>query len=211
MNSFKTERTRVKRIPERGYYDKQTIYPIIDEALYYHVGLNHSDSPVIIPTIQARKKDTLYIHGSAASRLLKSIPGKNNICVTITLLDGIVLARSAFHHSLNYRSVVILGNGDIVNNPDEKWEALKMVTDHLIPGRWEDTRQPNQKELDATTVIAISLNEASAKIRNGPPGDEAEDYSLPIWAGVLPLVLTKGTLIPDPILQDTIDISDYLH
>ena len=211
MNSFKTERTRVKRIPERGYYDKQTIYPIIDEALYCHVGLNHNDSPVVIPTIHARKKDTLYIHGSAASRLLKSIPGKNNICVTITLLDGIVLARSAFHHSLNYRSVVILGNGDIVNNPDEKWEALKMVTDHLIPGRWEDTRQPNQKELDATTVIAISLNEASAKIRNGPPGDEAEDYSLPIWAGVLPLVLTKGTLIPDPILQDTIDISDYLH
>ncbi|MDP6339603.1 MAG: pyridoxamine 5'-phosphate oxidase family protein [Candidatus Marinimicrobia bacterium] len=211
MNSFKTERTKVKRIPDRGHYDKKTIYPIIDEALYCHVGINHNGNPVVIPTIHTRQDNTLYIHGSAASRLLKSIPGENNICVTITLLDGIVLARAAFHHSLNYRSVVIFGKGDIVDDPQEKWDALKIVSDHLIPGRWEDARQPNQKELDATTVISISLEEASAKVRTGPPGDEDEDYALPIWAGVLPLALTKGELVPDPVLSESIDIPDYLR
>ncbi len=210
MNSFKTDRTRVRRIPDRGYYDKETIYPIIDEALYCHVGINHNGSPIVIPTIHARKDDTLYIHGSAASRLLKAIPGKNNICVTITLLDGIVLARSAFHHSLNYRSVVIFGEGEKVEDPKEIWEALKTVSEHLIPGRWNDARQPNQKELDATTVISISLQEASAKVRTGPPGDEEEDYNLPVWAGVLPLALTKGELIPDPFLPETLSIPDYL-
>ncbi|MBT3478167.1 MAG: pyridoxamine 5'-phosphate oxidase family protein [Candidatus Marinimicrobia bacterium] len=211
MNSLKTERTRVKRIPERGHYDKQTIYSIIDEAIYCHVGINHNDSPVVIPTIHARKDDTLFIHGSAASRLLKSVQSENNMCVTITLLDGIVLARSAFHHSLNYRSVVIFGNGKIVEDADEKGHALKIVTDHLIPGRWEDARQPNQKELDATTVISISLQEASAKIRKGPPGDEEEDYALPVWAGVMPIAVTKGELISDPVLPETVEIPDYLH
>lgn len=208
--TLKTERTRVRRIPERGHYDKEIIYPIIDEALYCHVGINHNGSPVVIPTIHARTNDTLYIHGSAASRLLKSIPGENNICVTITLVDGIVLARSAFHHSLNYRSVVIFGKGEIVEDPQGKWDALKSVSDHLVPNRWDDVREPNQKELDATTVISISLEEASAKIRSGPPGDDDADYALPIWAGVLPTELKKGTLIPDPVLPDSIGIPDYL-
>ena len=208
--SFKTDRTQVRRLPQRGYYDKNAIYPIIDEALYCHIGINVNDSPAVIPTIHARKNDILYIHGSAASRLLKSIPKENNICATITLLDGIVLARSAFHHSLNYRSVVIFGKGDLVNDPNEKWNALKTVSDHLIPGRWEDARQPNQKELDATTVISISLKEASAKIRTGPPSDEEVDYQLPVWAGVLPYTIKKGELIPDPRLPKSINIPDYL-
>ena len=210
MSTLKTERTRVRRIPDRGHYDKKTIYPIIDEALYCHVGINHNGSPVVIPTIHARINNTLYIHGSAASRLLKSIQGGANLCVTISLIDGIVLARSAFHHSLNYRSVVVFGQGVIVNDFQEKWDALKAVSDHLVPKRWEDVREPNQKEMDATTVVSISLEEASAKVRSGPPGDDDADYALPIWAGVLTTELKKGTLIPDPVLPDSIGIPDYL-
>ena len=210
MSTLKTERTRVRRIPDRGHYDKKTIYPIIDEALYCHVGINHNGSPVVIPTIHARINNTLYIHGSAASRLLKSIQGGANLCVTISLIDGIVMARSAFHHSLNYRSVVVFGKGVIVDNYQEKWDALKAVSDHLVPKRWEDVREPNQKELDATTVVSISLEEASAKVISGPPGDDDADYALPIWAGVLPTELKKGTLIPDPVLPESIGIPDYL-
>ncbi len=160
MSTLKTERTRVRRIPDRGHYDKKTIYPIIDEALYCHVGINHNGSPVVIPTIHARINNTLYIHGSAASRLLQSIQEDASLCVTISLIDGIVLARSAFHHSLNYRSVVVFGQGVNVNDFQEKWDALKAVSDHLVPKRWEDVREPNQKELDATTVVSISLEEA---------------------------------------------------
>ena len=210
MSTLKTERTRVRRIPDRGHYDKKTIYPIIDEALYCHVGINHNGSPVVIPTIHARINNTLYIHGSAASQLLQSIQEDSNLCVTISLIDGIVLARSAFHHSLNYRSVVVFGQGVIVNDFQEKWDALKAVSDHLVPKRWEDVREPNQKELDATTVVSISLEEASAKVRSGPPGDDDADYALPIWAGVLPTELKKGTLIPDPVLPESIGIPDYL-
>ena len=210
MSTLKTERTRVRRIPDRGYYDKKTIYPIIDEALYCHVGINHNGSPVVIPTIHARINNTLYIHGSAASRLLQSIQEDASLCVTISLIDGIVLARSAFHHSLNYRSVVVFGQGVIVNDFQEKWDALKAVSDHLVPKRWEDVREPNQKELDATTVVSISLEEASAKVRSGPPGDDDADYALPIWAGVQTIELKKGTLIPDPVLPDSIGIPDYL-
>ncbi|MDP6755329.1 MAG: pyridoxamine 5'-phosphate oxidase family protein [Candidatus Marinimicrobia bacterium] len=210
MSTLKTERTRVRRIPDRGHYDKKTIYPIIDEALYCHVGINHNGSPVVIPTIHARINNTLYTHGSAASRLLKSIQGGANLCVTISLIDGIVMARSAFHHSLNYRSVVVFGKGVIVDNYQEKWDALKAVSDHLVPKRWEDVREPNQKEMDATTVVSISLEEASAKVRSGPPGDDDADYALPIWAGVQTIELKKGTLIPDPVLPDSIGIPDYL-
>ena len=208
--TFQTECTRLKRIPDRGHYDKETIYPIIDEALICHVGFIHDNLPVVIPTIHARIREMLYIRGSAASRMLKSIPEQNNICVTITMMDGIVLARSAFHHSMNYRSAIIFGQGNIVDDPDKKWQALKSVSDHLIPGRWEDARQPNKKELDATTVIGIPLKEASAKFREGPPGDDEQDYELPIWAGVLPLSIQKGKLIPDPLLPKNIAVPDYL-
>ena len=187
MNTFKTERTRVRRISDRGHYDQDTIYPIIDEAMICHVGFIQNNNPVVIPTIHARLGNTLYIHGSGASRMLKVITNQNNICVTISLIDGIVLARSAFHHSMNYRSVVIFGSGRKIDDPEEKLNALKAVSEHLIPERWDDVRQPNQKELDATTVIAISLEEASAKVRTGPPSDDEDDYKLSVWAGVLPI------------------------
>jgi nitroimidazol reductase NimA-like FMN-containing flavoprotein (pyridoxamine 5'-phosphate oxidase superfamily) len=210
MNTFKTERTRVRRISDRGHYDQDTIFSIIDEAMICHVGFIQNNNPVVIPTIHARLGNTLYIHGSGASRMLKVISNQNNICVTISLIDGIVLARSAFHHSMNYRSVVIFGSGRKINDPKEKLNALKAVSDHLIPERWDDVRPPNQKELDATTVIAISLEEASAKIRTGPPSDDDDDYKLSVWAGVLPITLIKEELIPDPVLPDKIDIPNYL-
>ena len=210
MNTFKTERTRVRRISDRGHYDQDTIYPIIDEAMICHVGFIQNNNPVVIPIIHARLGNTLYIHGSGASRMLKVITNQNNICVTISLIDGIVLARSAFHHSMNYRSVVIFGSGRKIDDPEEKLNALKAVSEHLIPERWDDVRQPNQKELDATTVIAISLEEASAKVRTGPPSDDEDDYKLSVWAGVLPITLIKEELIPDPVLPDKIDIPNYL-
>ena len=210
MNTFKTERTRVRRISDRGHYDQDTIYPIIDEAMICHVGFIQNNNPVVIPTIHARLGNTLYIHGSGASRMLKVITNQNNICVTISLIDGIVLARSAFHHSMNYRSVVIFSSGRKIDDPEEKLNALKAVSEHLIPERWDDVRQPNQKELDATTVIAISLEEASAKVRTGPPSDDEDDYKLSVWAGVLPITLIKEELIPDPVLPDKIDIPNYL-
>ena len=210
MNTFKTERTRVRRISDRGHYDQDTIYPIIDEAMICHVGFIQNNNPVVIPTIHARLGNTLYINGSGASRMLKVITNQNNICVTISLIDGIVLARSAFHHSMNYRSVVIFGSGRKIDDPEEKLNALKAVSEHLIPERWDDVRQPNQKELDATTVIAISLEEASAKVRTGPPSDDEDDYKLSVWAGVLPITLIKEELIPDPVLPDKIDIPNYL-
>tara|TARA_B100001971_G_C17795061_1_gene336501 strand:- start:39 stop:578 length:540 start_codon:yes stop_codon:yes gene_type:complete len=175
-----------------------------------HVGFIQNNNPVVIPTIHARLGNTLYIHGSGASRMLKVITNQNNICVTISLIDGIVLARSAFHHSMNYRSVVIFGSGRKIDDPEEKLNALKAVSEHLIPERWDDVRQPNQKELDATTVIAISLEEASAKVRTGPPSDDEDDYKLSVWAGVLPITLIKEELIPDPVLPDKIDIPNYL-
>ncbi len=209
MNTFKTERTRVRRISDRGHYDQDSIFSIIDEAMICHVGFIQNNNPVVIPTIHARLDNTLYIHGSGASRMLKLI-SKKNICVTISLIDGIVLARSAFHHSMNYRSVVIFGSGRKIDNPKEKLNALKAVSDHLIPERWDDVRPPNQKELDATTVIAISLEEASAKIRTGPPLDDEDDYKLSVWAGVLPITLIKEELIPDPVLPDKIEVPSYL-
>tara|TARA_B100000029_G_scaffold506817_1_gene590279 strand:- start:1367 stop:1999 length:633 start_codon:yes stop_codon:yes gene_type:complete len=209
MNTFKTERTRVRRISDRGHYDQDSIFSIIDEAMICHVGFIQNNNPVVIPTIHARLDNTLYIHGSGASRMLKLI-SKKNICVTISLIDGIVLARSAFHHSMNYRSVVIFGSGRKIDNPKEKLNALKAVSDHLIPERWDDVRPPNQKELDATTVIAISLEEASAKIRTGPPLDDEDDYKLSVWAGVLPITLIKEELIPDPVLPDKIEVPNYL-
>ena len=208
--TFKTKRTSLKRLPHRGYYDRETIYPIIDEAMICSIGVIHEKKPLVIPTIHARDKNQLYIHGSAASRLLNTIPGNDEICVSITIMDGIVLARSAFHHSMNYRSVVIFGAGQIVDLIGEKLHSLKVISDHLIPGRWDDVRKPNKKELNATTVIKINLEEASAKLRYGSPIDDQEDYDLPVWAGVIPLSVKKGKLIPDPLLHNNIPIPDYL-
>ncbi|HEY0158922.1 MAG TPA: pyridoxamine 5'-phosphate oxidase family protein [Thermoanaerobaculia bacterium] len=192
-----TDRTRVRRLPDRGRYDAATIYPILDEALICHVGFIVDGAPVVIPTIHWRDGDTLYFHGSAASRMLRSLKNGVDACVTVTLLDGLVLARSAFHHSMNYRSVVVFGKAREVSDRDEKIRALDALVEHVMRGRAAEIRGANEKELRQTLVLALPLEEASAKIRTGPPLDDDEDYALPVWAGVLPLTLTPGEPVPD--------------
>ena len=197
-----SDRTRVRRLPERGKYDRATINAIIDEALICHVGIVSVDgSPVVIPTIHARAGDTLYFHGSPASRLLRSMRAEDEICVTVTLLDGLVVARSAFHNSMNYRSVVVMGRPRIVDDRGEKLAALELVTNHVLAGRWQQSREVTEKEIKGTLVAAIDLGEASAKIREGGPVDNEADYAEPIWAGVIPLSLAPGDPIPDDRLM----------
>jgi uncharacterized protein len=195
-----SDRTTVRRLPDRGKYDAETIYKILDEAFVCHVGFVADGQPFVIPTNYARVGDRLYLHGSAASRMLRSLAGGIPVCVTVTLIDGLVLARSAFHHSVNYRSVVALGRATLIEDPAEKMRALQLFTNHIMSGRWNDIRQPTDQELKATSVLVLPLNEASAKIRTGPPKDDEPDYALPIWAGVLPLNLVPGAPIPDPRL-----------
>ena len=185
-----SQRTTVKRHPERGDYDRATIDAILDEALICHVGFVGEGQPYVIPTIHARDGDTLYLHGSPASRMLKNLASGVDLCVTATLLDGLVLARSVYNHSMNYRSAVVLGHAREVTDPDEKLHAMRAVVEHVVPGRWEDARQPSEGEIKGTTILAVSLEEASAKIRSGPPKDFDEDLSLPVWAGLIPLELT---------------------
>jgi nitroimidazol reductase NimA-like FMN-containing flavoprotein (pyridoxamine 5'-phosphate oxidase superfamily) len=177
---------------------------------YCHVSFVQENQPFIIPTIHTRIEDKLFLHGAKASRMLKHIASGNELCISITIMDELVLARSVFHHSMNYRSVVIFGKGEEVKNEKEKLVALKAITEHLIPGRWEDARKPNKKELNATTVVSIKIDEASAKIRNGPPLDDEEDYNLPVWAGILPLLKGFGEPIMDPKLNTKIPLPDYL-
>lgn len=199
-----TDRTRVRRLSKRANYDRETIHAILDEALVCHVGFvvapegapGGAGAPVVIPTIHWREGDTLYVHGSAASRMLRSLKGGVDACVTVTLIDGLVLARSAFHHSMNYRSVVVFGKAREVTG-DEKTQALEGLVEHVMRGRSRDVRPPNEIELKQTLVLALPLDEASAKIRTGGPVDDEEDYALPIWAGVLPLKLTPGAPIAD--------------
>ncbi|MBV8518511.1 MAG: pyridoxamine 5'-phosphate oxidase family protein [Acidobacteria bacterium] len=191
------ERTRVKRLPKRGAYDRATIDAILDEALICHVGFVVDGAPVVIPTIHWRDGDELYFHGSAASRMLRTLRDGVEACVTVTLLDGLVLARSAFHHSMNYRSVVVFGRARLVDEREEKLRALDRLVEHVVPGRSALVRGPNESELRQTLVLALPIAEASAKIRTGGPIDDAEDYALPVWAGVVPLTLTKGTPIKD--------------
>jgi uncharacterized protein len=193
-----TRRTRVQRLAKRGNYDRETVYRILDEAFVCHAGFVADGQPYVIPTGYARAGDKLYIHGSAASRMLRTLAEGIQICVTVTLLDGLVLARSAFHHSLNYRSVVVLGTARLVQDEKEKWEALRAFTEHIVPGRWNEIRRPNEQEMKATTVLCLPLDEVSAKIRTGPPIDEEEDYTLPVWAGVLPLRLAPSAPVADP-------------
>ena len=187
-----TERTRVRTHPERGSYDEAAIYAILDEALICHVGFAVGGQPVVVPTLFARVHDTLYIHGSAIGRMLRTLAGGVEVCVNVTLLDGLVFARSAFSHSMNYRSVSVFGRGREVTDPAEKLLALEATVEHVATGRWSDARPPSAKELALTTVVAIPLNEASAKIRTGGPKDAEADYALPIWAGVVPLRLHAG-------------------
>ena len=203
-----TERTRVRRLPKRGQYDAATIHAIVDEALICHVGFVVDGAPVVIPTIHWRDGDTLYFHGSAASRMLRSLKNGVEACVTVTLLDGLVLARSAFHHSMNYRSVVVFGTAREVVDEDEKVRALEALVEHVVRGRSREIRQPTDKELRQTLVLAMPLEEASAKIRTGGPVDDDEDYALPMWAGVLPLALTPGEPIADTGV--TADVPEYV-
>ena len=204
-----SNRNRVKRISNNSDYSKETVHAIIDEALFCHLGIIHDGKPVVIPTIHARMGDQIVFHGSNASRLLK-ISNNNEICVTITLLDGLVMARSLFNSSMNYRSAVIFGKGEIIKDHDERMAAFKSITDHIAPGRWDDARQPNNSELKQTSVVRMPIDEASAKISMGPPDDEDEDYALDYWAGVIPINQTYGEPESDSILQEGITIPDYL-
>jgi uncharacterized protein len=190
-------KTRVRRHPERGAYDRPTIDAILDEALFCHVGFVDRGRPYVIPTVHARDGDTLYLHGSPASRMLEVLGGGVDVCVTATLVDGVVLARSVFHHSLNYRSVVVLGRPRAVEERREKLHALGVIVEHMVAGRAADARAPSEKELRTTSVVAVDLRNASAKVRTGPPKDLASDVALPVWAGVVPLALTPGEPEPD--------------
>jgi nitroimidazol reductase NimA-like FMN-containing flavoprotein (pyridoxamine 5'-phosphate oxidase superfamily) len=209
MTLLQTERTKLKRLAKRGHFDRETVYGILDEGFICHVGFAPQGQPFVIPTGYARVEDMLYIHGSQASRMLRTLSGGIDACVTVTIVDGLVLARSAFHHSMNYRSVVIFGRARIVEDREEKMAALVALSEHIVRGRWADVREPNEEEFIKTTVLELPLVEASAKIRTGPPLDDQEDYALPIWAGVIPLSLQAGEPINDPRLPDGIEVPEY--
>ncbi|HLB17708.1 MAG TPA: pyridoxamine 5'-phosphate oxidase family protein [Gaiellaceae bacterium] len=196
-----TQHTTVKRHPERGAYDRATIDSILDEALICHLGFVSDSRPFVIPTIHARDGDILYIHGSPGSRMLRSAKEGLDICVTVTLLDGLVLARSVYNHSMNYRSVVVIGRARELTNSDEKLRAMQCVVEHVVPGRWEDARRPNDSEIRGTTILALPLDEASAKIRNGPPTDDDADLELRVWAGVIPLRIEPS----DPVAAESVN------
>jgi len=204
-----TERTKVRRLPDRGKYDPESVYGILDEAFICHVGFVVDGQPYVIPTGFARVNDTLYIHGSAASRMLRTLADGVQVCITATLVDGIVMARSGFHSSMNYRSVVILGQAMQVEGRDEKLAALEAFSEQVMPGRWKDLRETTDAELKGTLVLTLPLKEVSAKVRTGPPKDDESDYALPLWAGVVPLKLTAGTPIDDPRLPRGIEPPDY--
>ena len=197
------------REPHRGVYDRETIYKILDEGIVCHVGFSTDAQPFVIPTLYARVGDAIYFHGSAASRMLRGASTGIPVCVTVTLTDGLVLARSVFNHSMNYRSVVALGKATLVDAPGEKLEALHAFTEKILPGRWQDARQPNEKELKATSILRLPLTEVSAKIRSGPVEDDAPDYALPVWAGVIPLRLTPGAPIRDEKCDASIPTPAY--
>jgi nitroimidazol reductase NimA-like FMN-containing flavoprotein (pyridoxamine 5'-phosphate oxidase superfamily) len=203
-----TERTQVKRLPNRGVYDQAQVHAILDEGFICHVGFVADGQPYVIPTGYARSGDQIYLHGSPASRMLRAMGQGAPLCVTVTLVDGLVLARSAFHHSMNYRSVVALGQARVVTDSEEKMAALGHITNHLAPGRWEEARLPNEKEVRSTTVVALTLDEVSAKVRTGPPIDDEEDYALPVWAGVVPLRIEAGEPAPDARLQEGVPAID---
>ena len=195
---LRTERTTLKRLPQRGNYDREIVNRILDEGFICHVGFVVDGRPFVIPTGYARLADRLFIHGSQASRMLRTLGRGIDVCVTITLVDGLVLARSAFHHSMNYRSVVVFGRAAVVEERESKLAALFALSEHMIPGRWADVREPNERELQQTTVLSLPIAEASAKVRTGPPLDDEEDYDLPVWAGVIPLRLIADAPVDDP-------------
>jgi nitroimidazol reductase NimA-like FMN-containing flavoprotein (pyridoxamine 5'-phosphate oxidase superfamily) len=206
-----TERSRVRRLAKRGKYDRETIYKILDEASLCHVSFCLEDQPFIIPTLFARVGDSIYLHGSHISRMLRTLGEGVSLSLAVTLTDGLVLARSAFHHSMNYRSAVVFGRGTLVDDENEKISALQAISEQLVPGRWDDCRPPNAKELSVTAVVRIEIEEASAKIREGMPVDDREDYALPVWAGIVPVRQSYGEPVSDEVLPEAIDVPAYLR
>jgi nitroimidazol reductase NimA-like FMN-containing flavoprotein (pyridoxamine 5'-phosphate oxidase superfamily) len=206
-----TPRTRLVREADRAVYDREAAYRILDEGFLCHVGFVADGQPFVIPTSYGRRDESLYIHGSAASRMLRNMKEGVPVCITVTLLEGLVLARSIFNHSMNYRSVVVLGKATLVDDPEEKLEALRLLSEHIIPGRWADSRQPNERELKATSVLRLPIEEFSAKVRQGPVVDDEEDYSFPTWAGVVPLEMKWGAPIDDTRLSENIVAPAYVR
>lgn len=206
-----SERATLKRLPQRGAYDRETLYRILDEGLICHIGFAVDGQPCVIPTLYVRLGDSLYVHGSPASRMLRALACGGSVCVAVTLVDGLVLARSAFHHSMNYRSVVLYGTAAVVEDPAWKAEILRGLSDHVIPGRWEEVRGPSEQELRKTLVLSIPIEEASAKVRSGPPLDDEEDYALPVWAGVLPLHLSVAAPVADPRLKPGTELPPHVR
>jgi len=210
MELTQTARTTLRRLPQRGAFDRESINQILDEGFICHVGFAVDGQPFVIPTGYARAGDRLFIHGSQASRTLRTLGQGIDVCLTVTLIDGLVLARSAFHHSMNYRSVVVFGRAALVDEREEKLAALRALSEHMIPGRWDDVREPSERELQLTTVLTLPLVEASAKVRTGPPLDDEEDYELDVWAGVIPLRLIANAPTSDPRLPAGIDPPSYV-
>lgn len=206
-----TEKTKITRLAKRGVYDQETIYEILDEALVCTVAYSTDNEPFQIPTGFCRIGNKLYIHGSVGSFYMRELQQKKlPVCISVALIDGLVLARSAFHHSVNYRSVIIFSQPETVTNPDELYQALEVFTNKMCPGRWADVRKPTEGEWKATLVLSFEINEVSAKVRTGPPKDDAEDYDLNVWAGVQPLKLQRMSVIPDPDLKSGIPVPGYL-
>ena len=204
-----TERTQVKRLPKRGVYDREQVHAILDEGFICHVGFVSDGQPYVIPTGYARAGEQIYIHGSAASRMLRQMKESVPVCITVTLLDGLVLARSIFNQSMNYRSVVVLGKATLVDDPAEKLEALRLLSEYILPGRWADSRQPNASEIKQTSVLRLPIEEFSAKVRVGPAIDDEEDYSFPTWAGVVPVEMVAGEPIDDARMSAGVDVPEY--
>lgn len=209
MDLSRTPRTTLKRLPKRGSHEREVIDRILGEGFICHVGFVTDGQPFVIPTGYARVEDNLIVHGSQASRMLRALGQGIDVCVTVTLIDGLVLARSAFHHSMNYRSVVIFGRAKVIDDREEKLQALFALSEHMIRGRWQDVREPSEAELNQTTVLSLPIEEGSAKIRTGPPLDDEEDYELPVWAGVIPLKLVAEKPVADPRLPAEIPIPEY--
>lgn len=205
----KTDRTKITRHEERGSYDRQTAYDILDEGLVAHVGLDTGSGVMVIPMTYARLGDEIILHGAVASRWLGSFENGRSISVCVTILDGLVLAKSAFSHSMNYRSVVAFGEARVVSDVGRKTQAFEALLEHLVPGRWDDSRQPDEKEIQATTVLSMRIDEASVKVRSGPPKDSAKDLDLPYWTGVVPLQLQSSPAVPDPAMKASKPVPDY--
>jgi nitroimidazol reductase NimA-like FMN-containing flavoprotein (pyridoxamine 5'-phosphate oxidase superfamily) len=205
------DRNRVRRLPERGVYDRDELYAILDGGFLCHVGFVQEGQPFVIPTNYGRRNDEILLHGSAASRLMKHLAAGNEACIAVTHVDGLVLARSGFHSSINYRSAVVFGHGVPIDDPKEKSEALAAISENICPGRWSEIRGPNPQELKATSVVRVPIESASAKVRTGPPKDDEEDYAMDVWAGVLPLFVSAGELLADPRLKSNLEVPAYLR